>query len=35
MDTMLYMSAEDYDGMDEAWLTELRGGYGESIGALQ
>jgi hypothetical protein len=33
MDTMLYMSAEDYEGVDEAWLTELRSGWGDSIGA--
>jgi hypothetical protein len=35
MDTMLHMSAEDYDGVDETWLTELGSGWGESIGALQ
>ena len=34
MDTMLHMSAEDYEGMDEAWLTDLRYGFGDSIAAL-
>ena len=35
MDTLLHMSAEDYDGVDETWLTDLRYGFGDSIAALQ
>lgn len=34
MDTVLTSSAEEYPGMTEAWLENLRYGWGDSIGVI-
>ena len=34
MDTVLTSSADEYPGMTEAWLENLRYGWGDSIGVI-